>query len=149
MDFDIKAIFERMYLACKVENDNQLSKFFNVKPSTIQGWKVAKTPPLKACYEIYQRTGVTVEWLVEGEEPNVSRVAELGVLSSFKAINMSEEAFSKAFQEEVLSGIRLDFFSANELTTTANIERLGRHLFRELNNEPLVPGKPKSTVEVA
>jgi len=149
MDFDIRAIFERMYSACKVENDNQLSKFFNVKPSTIQGWKVAKTPPLKACYEIYQRTGVTVEWLVEGIEPSVAQVADIGTAPNFKAINMSEEAFAKAFQEEVLSGIRLDFFSANELTTVANIERLGRHLFRELNNEPLVPSKNNSEVEVA
>lgn len=141
MDFDIMAIFQRMYRACKVENDNQLSKFFNVKPSTIQGWKVAKTPPLKACYEIYQRTGVTVEWLIDGKDPRVGKVSEFHAPSQLRAINMDEDAFAKAFQDEVLSGIRLDFFSANDMTTMANIERLGRHLYRELNNEPLMQKK--------
>ncbi|MCY7294188.1 helix-turn-helix domain-containing protein [Alteromonas sp. a30] len=149
MDFDIVAIFKRMYRACGVENDNQLSKFFNVKPSTIQGWKVAKTPPLKACYEIYQRTGVTVEWLVDGTEPKTEKVADIQFGSRARAINMDEDAFARAFQEEVLSGIRLDFFSANEMTTMANIERLGRHLFRELNNEPLIQKKVDKEVECA
>lgn len=143
MEFDIKAIFQRMYLACGVENDNQLSKFLGVKPSTIQGWKIAKTPPFKACYEIYQRTGFTVEWLVDGGHPaNVGDLSDATSNQSImKAINLPEDSFARAFYEEVMSGIRLDFLSANEHSVAENIKRLGRQLYRELNDEPIIPGK--------
>ncbi len=150
-EFDIRAIFQRMYVASGVENDNQLSKFLKVKPSTIQGWKIAKTPPFKACYEIYHRTGFTVEWLVDGAHPKVS-MGEVGAANrafTQKVINLPEDSFANAFHEEVMSGIRLDFLMANEHSVAENIKRLGRQLYRELNDEPIIPQKSDKEIKSA
>ena len=144
-EFDIKAIFQRMYIACDVRNDNQLSKFFAVKPSTIQGWKNAKHPPLKACFEIYQRTGYSVEWLISGEHPafTTSMVSSVD-LKDQKVVKVGEEEFAKAYARSVMYSIALGYSDENESTLERNFIRLGKILYRELNGENLL-GIAKNT----
>lgn len=136
--YDVESIFERMRYACSASNDSQLAKFLGVKSSAIVAWKTAKHPPYRACYEIFQATGFTVEWLITGEHPVQSPVVG-GVQQGDKQINMSLERFLDSFQEIILNGLRMQVFSASETVTIEDIRRLGTLYYNTLNSEINLP----------
>lgn len=134
-DFDMKAIFNRIYKACGVENDNQLSQFLEVKPSTIQSWKSAKHPPFKACYEVYRRTQNPLEWLIEGEGSGYFPVSQDGEENPAEnVIRIPEEEFIDGFVDIISLGAMMDLFSVGNDVTENDIRRLGTMFYRSLNN---------------
>ena len=140
VEFDIHAIFERMYFACGVSNDYQLGNFLAVTPSTVQSWRNARQPPLKACYKIYLLTRTPMEWLIHGEssgfKPGQNPTQQC---LSGNVINISEGVFAKAFQKEIVNGIRMDLLQATDASTIENLEMLAKALYRNLNDTPVLP----------
>ncbi len=132
--FDIHAIFERMYTACSVSNDFQLGRHLNVTPSTVQSWRNAKQPPLKACYKIYQMTGNPMEWLIQGEKSGFGPVPDSPQQPhKGKAISVPESMFAEAFCSEIVTGIRMDLLRTTETSTPENLQMLAKSLYRGLN----------------
>lgn len=130
-DFDVDAVFQRMHTACDVKNDYQLSKYLNVKASTVKGWKDAKYPPFKACYEIFERTGVTVEWLLSGLEQDVSVVGYTGV--------PNVEQFIEMYQKSIEGGLISNFIKLGPNTTQDEIEIMARQLYAEMIHDEIIP----------
>lgn len=147
-EFDIHAIFERMYTACGVNNDFQLGRYLEVTPSTVQSWRNAKQPPLKACYKIYTLTGNPMEWLIQGEKsgfgpvPDSPQQPQIG-----KAISVPEAMFAEAFCNEIVTGIRMDLLRSTETSTPENIQMLAKALYRGLNETPILAMSKKENMQ--
>lgn len=61
-------IIERMKQALECENNNQLTEKLGVRSSSTANWKSRGTIPYEACYKAYMLTGVSMEWLLDGEK---------------------------------------------------------------------------------
>lgn len=147
-DFDIHAIFERMYTACSVSNDFQLGRYLSVTPSTVQSWRNAKQPPLKACYKIYQLTGNPMEWLIQGEKSGFGPASDSPQQPQLgKAISVPESMFAEAFCNEIVSGIRMDLLQTTEASTPENLQMLAKALYRGLNETPTLPKSKKEKLQ--
>lgn len=151
-EFNVEAIFERMHLACKVKNDFQLSKYLNVKPSTVKGWKDAKHPPFKACFEIYDRTGVTVEWLLTGKVPG--QVVEVSVAGNADVVDelhsLPEEAlFVQKYLQSIELGLLSGFIELKPDTTQDEVSIMAQQLYAMLNANGLIPKGRDKTIRHA
>ncbi|UAA39830.1 helix-turn-helix domain-containing protein [Paraneptunicella aestuarii] len=147
-DFDIHATFERMYKACNVSNDFQLARYLDVTASTVQSWRNAKQPPLKACYKIYMRTGNPIEWLIHGEKSGFGPVSEGSQQAQKnKAICVPEVMFAEAFYNELILGMRMDLLRPTDHSTPENLQMLAKSLYRELNDTLVLPTSKKEKSE--
>ncbi|MCY7296681.1 helix-turn-helix domain-containing protein [Alteromonas sp. a30] len=139
-EFDVTAIFQRMHKACGVKNDYQLSKFLAVKASTVKGWKDAKHPPYKACYEIYERTGVSVEWLLSGKTVNEPMIASKSNGKNQGADALPDfEAFASKYLKSIEAGLISGFIRLESQTTQDEIIIMARQLYAELVQDELIP----------
>lgn len=163
----IDEILERMYATCGVDNDYQLAKFLGLQASSVKGWRIAKHPPFKACFEIFTRTGVTVEWLVTGQSPGssynhdhnhshnhkISHVAEREVVYSHAAtqqdlqsdshpIRMPLEQFQSLFREAIIDGISMQFLELASGTDRRSIDALAARFYRKVNDPVILPDTP-------
>lgn len=141
--YDVESIFKRMRYASDAENDSQLAKFLNVKSSAIVAWKTAKHPPYRACFEIFQETGFTVEWLITGDQPIQSPV--VGGAKDEKSINMSLDRFLETFEVAILNGLRMQMFQATEGSTVEDIRRLGTLYYHTVNKDIQLPNTTSNT----
>lgn len=137
-DFDVEAVFQRMHTACEVKNDYQLSKYLGVKASTVKGWKDAKHPPFKACFEIFEKTGVTVEWLLTGIEPAVSRTEQATSLKSYSSIPDLKQ-FIDMYQRSIETGLVTGFIELNPNITRDEIAIMARQLYASLIRDEIIP----------
>lgn len=137
---EVEAIFQRMHKACGVSNDYQLSKYLDVQPSSVKGWKIAKHPPYKACYEIFERTGHTVEWLVSGKHP-VDKPGLKTVKSKTKPrrFNMTLEEFTATFHEAIKDGLRMKWIELGKSTSKREIDELAALYYGKVNDEIEIP----------
>lgn len=139
-EFDVNAIFQRMHIACGVKNDYQLSKFLDVKASTVKGWKDAKHPPYKACYEIYEKTGITVEWLLSGKPCPVTPVAPVKEQEAILECALPEfDSFASMYMKSIESGLISGFIQLKPNTTQDEIVIMARQLYTELAKDELIP----------
>lgn len=156
----VDAIFERMYATCGVVNDYQLAKYLGVKASSVKGWKIAKHPPFKACYEIFTRTGVTIEWLITGQTPSlpvneidtINHVAEREAVYRLTGsdddpdkpclINMPLEQFQSLFRDAIVDGISSQFFDLLPGTDRRAIDALAARFYRKVNDPVVLPDTP-------
>lgn len=153
----VEAIFERMYLTCGVKNDYQLAKYLGVKASSVKGWKIAKNPPFKACYDIFMRTGTTMEWLVTGQTPEQHHkwdhvaekegVYDLSVepkhaLPNQDHIRMPLEEFQTLFREAIIDGVSSQFFDLLPGGNRRAIDALAARCYRKVNDPVVLPDEP-------
>ncbi len=145
-EFDVSAIFQRMHVACGVKNDYQLSKFLDVKASTVKGWKDAKHPPYRACYEIYEKTGITVEWLLSGKPCHVVAAEPIQEEQPVLDCALPEfESFASMYLKSIESGLISGFIQLEPNTTQDEIIIMARQLYTELAKDELIPkGKRKT-----
>lgn len=136
---EVEAIFQRMYSACGVNNDYQLSQYFDVTASSVKGWKIAKNPPYKACYEIYERTGHTVEWLISGKHPAQVKVTDASTNNKdIKPINVPMEHFVDAYFRSVCLAVNLGYIHCEKANDMEELKRFGKQFYRELNDEQII-----------
>lgn len=154
----VEEIFARMYTTCGVNNDYQLAQYLGVKASSVKGWKIAKHPPFKACFQIYQQTGVTVEWLITGNEPYVRstthHVAERDGVYDVdtqqahqpkQPISMPLENFQLLFREAIIDGISSQFFDLLPGTDKRAIDALAARFYRKVNDPVVLPDEAENT----
>jgi len=145
-EFNVEAIFERMREACKVKNDFQLGKYLAVTPSTVKGWKDAKQPPFKACFEIYDRTGVTVEWLLTGKVPGqvLEITPSVDPANGFHPLP-DEGLFVQKYLQSIELGLLSGFIALKPDTTQDEVSIMAQQLYTMLNANGLIPaGKANS-----
>lgn len=127
MEFDIRAIFERMKIAAHCENDFQLSKFMNRSSGTISGWKNGSQPPWNGLWEIRLRTGVTMDWLLTGEEKEQIQLEEKSKLAS------DYKTFQHSVKETLSLGFTLGYIAKTSKTIEAE-EVLSRVCYAKYKN---------------
>lgn len=138
--FDVPAIFQRMHIACGVKNDYQLSKFLDVKASTVKGWKDAKHPPYKACYEIFEKTGVTVEWLLTGKASHcLVEQPQITTAEKWAELIPDFESFSGKYLKSIEAGLIANFIRLESRTTQDEIKIMARQLYTDLVQDELIP----------
>lgn len=158
----VEAIFARMYLTCGVKNDYQLAKYLGVRASSVKGWKIAKNPPFKACYDIFLRTGVTMEWLITGQMPEqqhtINQVAEKEGVYALNTetkhgathqnqIRMPLEAFQELFREAIIDGVSSQFFDLLPNANRRAIDALAARCYRKVNDPVILPDEPELSDE--
>lgn len=128
--YDVDGIFTRMRTACDAQNESQLAKFLGVQSSTIVAWKNAKYPPYRACYELYEKTGYTVEWLINGKDPE--RFPEA---PKVKVFNLPLEQFIDGYFEALKNTSHLGAISIDPNTDYALIEHAATIFYNSQNEE--------------
>lgn len=124
MNFDIKAIFERMKVATNSQNDNQLCKFLGRSSSTVSGWKNGSVPPWTGLYEVKQKTGVSIDWLLTGQEAQATVTQEnalIGEYSNFKA----------AYLRGISLAHELNWIARTDKTTDSTLSDMAEMTFKK------------------
>lgn len=137
-EFEVEAVFKRMHLACGVKNDYQLSKYLSVKASTVKGWKDAKHPPFKACFEIFEKTGVTVEWLMTGKVPQSELADPVSYAHSPTDIPDMEQ-FTEMYRKSIEAGLIAGFIELKPNITQDEIAIMARQLYALLAHDEIIP----------
>ncbi|MCY7296772.1 helix-turn-helix domain-containing protein [Alteromonas sp. a30] len=128
--YDVDGIFTRMREACSAQNESQLAKFLGVQSSTIVAWKNAKFPPYRACYELYEKTGVTVEWLINGKDPQ--KFPEKPKVNVF---NLPLDDFIDGYFEALKNTSHLGAISIDQNADYALIEHAATIFYNSMNND--------------
>ncbi|MCY7296770.1 helix-turn-helix domain-containing protein [Alteromonas sp. a30] len=116
----VEAIIQRMYQVCQVNCEAQLARFLNIQSANICSWKTAKNLPLKACYEVHQKTGCNLEWLIDGHA------------STFDVTNLDTDAFLNAFYRAIQVGAHIEYLGVNRDIGRREINRLGLLMLKQL-----------------
>lgn len=130
MSLDLNNILERLRVAFQVDNNYQLSNQLKISPSTINGWVNRDQIPFQACYTAYERTGVSMEWLLTGKGM-MRKDGEQADVSQDKLI----EDFAFVLKEGEDLGLLL--MAAD--TTKEVAELLGRMLYRRYTGNKVMP----------
>ena len=137
--YDVEGVLQRMREACNAQNESQLARFLGIQSSTIVAWRTAKKPPYWACFELYEKTGYTVEWMVTGEAPRKFPKADEN-----KTFNLPIDEFIESFEGIITTGIHMGTLNLEGGATTEDIERLSRLYFNSMNqSSELFPKKKK------
>lgn len=127
--YDVEGIFTRMKEACNAQNESQLAKFLGVQSSTIVAWKNAKYPPYRACYELFEKTGFTVEWLINGIAP--SKFPEKPKVNVF---NLPLEDFVDGYYEALKNTSHLGAITIDPNADYALIENAATIFYNSMNH---------------
>lgn len=73
----VEAIIHRMQQACSSKNDNQLAKTLDISNSSIANWKARGTVPYEECNKVALKTGVSLDWLINGDRELDSKKQDL------------------------------------------------------------------------
>lgn len=125
VQLDNPAILTRMRRVCKVDKDADLARYLDETTSAVSSWKNATYPPFNACYTVAQKTGVSMEWLLTGND-SVSQIKQPST-----ANETSRELFIDKFLEAIRLGIRMGLLSVDSDGTDKELQRLGFLLFNE------------------
>ncbi len=75
---DIQQIIDRMKRAIDVKSDVDLANFLNLKGNgAVSLWKTRSKVPYKECDYIADKTGRSLDWLINGGEPQIEEQAKL------------------------------------------------------------------------
>ena len=75
-----KAIYSRILVACKVKNANKLAEYLEPKVgrTTVYDWRKGRVEPSKENLEVISRkTGVSVDWIINGDEAAEANYSEM------------------------------------------------------------------------
>lgn len=131
---DIESVIKRMREACDAKNESQLARFLGIKSSTIVAWKNGKKPPYWACYELYEKTGYTVEWMISGDAP-----ARFFDESTIKTFNIPPEEFVEIFYQAIQSAVHLRHIKFVQGTSIEDIERIAHLCYNSANDDVQLP----------
>lgn len=120
---DNKAIIARLREACGVRRDADLADYLGVTSSTLASWKKNVGPPFDACYEVSNRTGVCIKWLLNGDEPSSVQI------SSKDIENINQTAFVNNYVEGIQYGISTRLITLAEDAEEIELRRMGAKLF--------------------
>ncbi|UAA40140.1 helix-turn-helix domain-containing protein [Paraneptunicella aestuarii] len=140
-----KDIIERMMSVCGASIDAELASYLGVSSSQVIAWKNAKNPPFKACFQMYLKTGVTMEWLITGNNP-----ANPGGNAQANAENNTEsdkQAFIARYCETFNAGQAMEIVKLGEGASLSEVRRLGIMLYKAIQREPSF--KPVSNLVLA
>jgi len=59
-------ILNRLKSACKIDNETDLAKALNVKPSTLSGWKTRGIADYESIFALCESKGVNLNWVITG-----------------------------------------------------------------------------------
>ena len=128
--YDVEGIFNRMREACDAQNESQLAKFLGVQSSTIVAWKNAKFPPYRACYELYEKTGYTVEWLINGQDPQ-----KFPEKPKLKVFNLPLEQFIDGYFDALKNTSHLGAITIDQNADYALVEHAAMIFYNGMNND--------------
>lgn len=136
--YDVEGVLLRMREACNAQNESQLARFLGIQSSTIVAWRGAKKPPYWACYELYEKTGCTVEWMITGEAPKTFPHEDEN-----KVFNLSIEEFTDSFIQTIANGVHMGTLSIGDQASKEDLQRLATWYYNSVNNTILFPTKAK------
>ncbi len=125
VQLDNPAILARMRSVCKVEKDADLARYLGETTSAVSSWKNATYPPFNACYTVSKKAGVSMEWLLTGNDISFEPVP----VSRCRQIDL--DRFCGKFIETMNVGVRTGLLSIAGDSTKKELERLGYLLFNE------------------
>lgn len=117
----IGKIVERIRHACKQPSDKALAAFLGITPSVISAWQHSKKPPYHGCYLVSQKTGVAMEWLING-------------YSATAVPQITKEQCCEAFKMVLKAAIELGIVDSTEAPERleAKLQMLGEGLYQKL-----------------
>ncbi|UAA37389.1 helix-turn-helix domain-containing protein [Paraneptunicella aestuarii] len=127
------AIVARMRQACKVKNDARMAKFLGTTTSAISAWKTAAGLPFKGCYDVYMKTGVSIEWLLTGKVSKTDAGDPVSPPVSEPLV--TEREFLEKFKDMLWIGERTKVLFKPQSVKDYEIERLGRMLYSDVFGE--------------
>lgn len=130
MNLDLNGILERLRHAFDVDNNYQLSNQLQISPSTINGWVNRNQIPFQACYSAYERTGISMEWLITGQ----GAMRANGIQP-----DVSQDKLIEDFAFVLKEGEDLGLLLMAEDTTREVAELLGRMLYRRYTGNKVLP----------
>ncbi len=123
-----RAIVVRLRQACNVKNDADLARYLGTTTSAVSTWKTALNPPFKACFDVYNKSGVSLEWLLTGKAPNASNS------STLPQANMpviTQEMFVEKFLGALSYGFRSELFKPADDYHKIELKRMGKLLYND------------------
>lgn len=123
-----RAIVTRLRQACNVKNDADLARYLGTTTSAVSTWKTALNPPFKACFDVFNRTGVSLEWLLTGKAPNADSSSNL------PQANMpifTQEMFVEKFLGALSYGFRSELFKPADDYHKIELIRMGKLLYND------------------
>lgn len=140
MRYDIRQIIQRMKEATGSKNNSKLAEFLGTRPSIFAGWVERDRVPYDQCFQIYEETGVTVEYLITGEHPDIG--AARAKFADVPKIQVPEDIFVDEYAETYTLGIEMSILAPGTQYDTESLQFLGKKMYRKLANNaaPIVRG---------
>lgn len=130
--YDINRIIQRMMDATGCDNEYQLSKYLKTGNSTIAGWKNRNKVPTDQCFQIYEKTGCSMEWLITGKLPTAGQ--NIPDKSGHPTINISEEGFIYEYAETYSLGIEMSILGPGTHYDKESLQFLAKKMYRKLSS---------------
>gem|GEM_PF-2693468 len=127
-------IVERIRHACKQPSDKALAAFLGITPSVLSSWQHSKKPPYHGCYLASQKTGVAMEWFIDGYTQTVA--PEL-------TTELTTEKCCEAFKVVLNAAIGLGIVDSAEKSERLEdkLQMLGEGLYQNLMKSSNNKGK--------
>lgn len=101
------AVLTRMKIVTASSTDSGLSSALGVSPQTLSSWKVRDSVPYSICIELALRHGISLDWLLLGEGPQLrgqpaqACASEVQLLEQLRTLHpLDLQAITLAVQEK-------------------------------------------------
>ncbi len=135
---DNRAIIARLRKACGVKQDADLADYLSVTTSAVSTWKKNVGPPFDACYEVSNRTGVCIKWLLSGIESSSVQVPANDL------VNINQTAFVESYVEGIQYAISTKLITLADDAEEIELKRMGTKLFYDTIGQLAVKDKDAS-----
>lgn len=128
MKYDIKAIIQRMKDVSGSKKNADLARYLGTRQSTFAGWVENNRVPYDQCFQIYEKTGVTVEYLITGKSPT-NDPTEL----------IDKKNFCDLFEDIYRRMWAGGYTQPTEKTTAQNLRVQAEQFYAEMTNPVTIP----------
>lgn len=102
-------VVDGLRTATQSENDAQLARWLGIPQTTVSGWRKRSVIPYDACARVAEKTGLSLDGLVFGEQrpPQINVGTVHKVLFEWAALRVFESRFTQELEEEISEVIEL------------------------------------------